>query len=90
LCFWVKGDSLILKYKHENHWNRPTNKSFDVYSPVTGGKNLTFVDITVVQTTSIGHSHIIDGGIGENFIVIRVNGTNTTTMDFISQFYGIS
>jgi Transcription activator MBF2 len=70
-------------------WKKPTNKSLDIFSPDLKGHNLTHVHIEVIQTSPFGAAEVLDGGIGLNFITIRVNGTNTTRMDFTMQYYGI-
>lgn len=49
---------------------------------------ITYVYVLIEQASSVGHGYVINGGIDEEFIEIRIESKNTLNFSYIARFYG--
>lgn len=66
------------------------NIMVDLRYPASGyGKLVTYVEISVNQTSAEGSAVISSGGFGQHFIGLTVYAQNTYQMDYSAIVYGI-
>jgi len=57
--------------------------------PTSGtGAVLTFIRVTVDQSTNIGQGYVVAGGIGQRAIIIVIEAYSTTYFNYVAEIYG--
>jgi Transcription activator MBF2 len=71
-------------------WAKPQNVTVTLQYPSSGyGATLTYLYVTVNQTSALGRAYVISGGIGQRFVQLAVESDFTYTMDYSVFFYGV-
>lgn len=86
----VARDYMVLNTTTQLQWYaRPQNISIRYGYPLYGaGKNVTYVEVVVGQSSNNGTAYVSRGGIGQKFIEITVLARNTTYYNATVMFYG--
>lgn len=85
----VVGDYSVYNETISRSYGKVVNASIKYDYPRYGlGKNVTFVQIQVQQSSPISNAYIYKGGIGQRFIGFNVTGTNTNFLNATFYIYG--
>lgn len=81
----VKADYSVYNETVNRKYGYITNASALLGYPKVFGKNVTFVQVVVQQSSKLNNAYIYSGGIGQNFISINITGINTSFLN--TSFY---
>ncbi|XP_058974883.1 uncharacterized protein LOC131800981 [Musca domestica] len=74
--------------KDRSYWPTPHDVNLTLRCPPNGGgPSLAFVEVIFTVTTRNVNCVVAAGGIGQNYIQIRLDVYGTKTLDYIAEFY---
>lgn len=84
------GDGVVAQTSKNQRYKTAQNVKVDLRYPASGfGKLVTYVEITVNQTSTQGSAIISSGGFGQHFIGLTIYAQNTYQMDYSAVVYGM-
>lgn len=88
--FSFLGDKLVAHASKNQRYRTPQNVNVTLRYPPSGFGNfiITYVKITVNQTSDAGNAYFSSGGINQHFVEILVQSFNTYQMDYSTLVYG--
>ncbi|XP_011177159.1 uncharacterized protein LOC105208808 [Zeugodacus cucurbitae] len=87
----VQGDSLVAQIADAFVYEEPKDVTVQLTYPQSGtGSIVTYVEISCEADSSAGNAYVIAGGIGQRFISIVLESTQTETFFYSAQFFGSS
>ncbi|XP_037026520.1 uncharacterized protein LOC119067559 [Bradysia coprophila] len=87
----VRGDKLVASSAKNQTWAQYQDIKSNMTYPANGvvGRNLTYVEIQVNQTSNLGQAYVVRGGVNQRFITIIVEAYRTMYFNFKTSFYGL-
>ncbi|XP_058443114.1 uncharacterized protein LOC131425321 [Malaya genurostris] len=86
----IAGDNLVAVDGYNMTWPSPHDVVLKLTYPRSGvGAVVTYVQITVVQSTNVGKAVLVAGGIGQRFFQINVEAYSTYLFNYSLQVYGL-
>ena len=88
--FLFIGDELINEQSDKESFPSAQDVEIILAYPNSGQKvwKITHVNILVDQSSSVGKGYVIDGGIQEKYIAVRVEANHTLHFSYLASFYG--
>ena len=85
----IVGDQLVASDSGYNSWATPQNAHLNLYYPTSGvGAVISYLEITVSQSSTIGRAILLSGGIGQRSINVVVEANNTYWLGYSAVIYG--
>ncbi|XP_053688761.1 uncharacterized protein LOC128737994 [Sabethes cyaneus] len=84
------GDRLVATGAQNMTWPTLRDVTLTLDYPKTGvGAYVTYVQVNVVQSSSLGKAYLVRGGIGQRFVSLLVQAFSTTFFNYTAVIYGI-
>ncbi|XP_053681534.1 uncharacterized protein LOC128732314 [Sabethes cyaneus] len=85
----VSGDRLVGTSQDSQSWSTPQDVTLTLSYPQSGtGAVVSYVQVVVSQSSSLGDGFVVAGGIGQRYIQLVIVAYNTTFFNYIAQIYG--
>ncbi|XP_055533960.1 uncharacterized protein LOC129723645 [Wyeomyia smithii] len=84
------GDRLVATNGQNITWPTLRDVTLTLDYPKNGvGAYVTYLQINVVQSSSLGKAYIVRGGIGQRFVSVIVEAYSTSFFNYTAMIYGI-
>uniref|UniRef100_A0A182MBD2 Uncharacterized protein n=1 Tax=Anopheles culicifacies TaxID=139723 RepID=A0A182MBD2_9DIPT len=85
----TSADRLVGLASNQQSWSTPQDVKLDLQYPTAGvGAVVTYVEVTVNQSSSAGRGYIVSGGIGQRNIRIVIEAYGTLFFNYEAAIYG--
>lgn len=85
----ILGDRLLAQDQAQQSWSKPQDVTKNLYYPQHGiGAVVTYLEISVDQSTNLGQARVIGGGIGQRHISVVIEARSTLYFAYRAQIYG--
>ncbi|XP_055382216.1 uncharacterized protein LOC129612572 [Condylostylus longicornis] len=85
----VAGDRLVARGQDGQNWPTPRDVQLTLRYPTSGvGAIVSYIQVTVDQSSNIGEGYIIAGGIGQRFVTFVIQARSTSHFHYTAEIYG--
>ncbi|KAH8362453.1 hypothetical protein KR200_011218 [Drosophila serrata] len=86
----IPGDQLVAQGADHFEYPRSQDVSMQLTYPEEGtGAIVSYVELVCTQDSNDGSAYVVAGGIGQRFISIVVEASNTRNFSYQAQYYGV-
>ncbi|XP_052873322.1 uncharacterized protein LOC128278628 [Anopheles cruzii] len=84
------GDRLVGLSSDSKFWSTAQDVKLDLSYPQAGvGAVVTYVEVTVDQSSQVGTGYVVAGGIGQRFIRLVIEAYGTQHFKYTAAIYGV-
>ncbi|XP_053681535.1 uncharacterized protein LOC128732315 [Sabethes cyaneus] len=85
----VAGDRLVGTSQDSQSWGTSQDVTLTLSYPQSGtGAVVSYVQVVVNQSSSLGYGFVVAGGIGQRYIQMVIVAYNTIFFNYVAQIYG--